>query len=184
MLEISFMQLLVIITILWVFVRGFAALRKKGIDWKRECLLLTVYICIVVVSRIVYFPWHLVDGHIGILRFDAEKILPFWINFRPLTFLNERYHGWALNTYGNIAMFIPVGIFWGLCFKRLDNIFKVTLAGFGFSFLIEVSQLLFYERSSDIDDLILNTTGAFIGALIYFSAVALIKRSKKNTVKV
>ena len=80
-------------------------------------------------------------------------------------------------------MFIPVGIFWGLCFKRLDNIFKVTLAGFGFSFLIEVSQLLFYERSSDIDDLILNTTGAFIGALIYFSAVALIKRSKKNTVK-
>ena len=50
--------------------------------------------------------------------------------------------------------------------------------------MIEVSQLLFYERSSDIDDLILNTTGAFIGALIYFSAVALIKRSKKNTVKV
>ena len=81
-------------------------------------------------------------------------------------------------------MFIPVGIFWGLCFKRLDNIFKVTLAGFGYSFLIEVSQFLFYERASDIDDLILNTTGAFIGALIYFSAVALIKRSKKNTVKV
>ena len=47
-----------------------------------------------------------------------------------------------------------------------------------------MSQLLFYERASDIDDLILNTTGAFIGALIYFSAVALIKRSKKNTVKV
>ena len=60
----------------------------------------------------------------------------------------------------------------------------MALAGFGCSFLIEVSQLLFYERASDIDDLILNTTGVFIGALIYFSAFALIKRSKKNTVKV
>ncbi|HCW04256.1 MAG TPA: hypothetical protein DGK91_06850 [Clostridium sp.] len=65
-------------------------------------------------------------------------------------------------------MFIPVGIVWPICFKKLDNIGKAILAGAIFSLLIEISQLLFYERCSDIDDLILNTAGVAIGALIYF----------------
>ncbi len=171
MVEISFFHMFVIITAIWVLVRIIVSCRNKAVDWKRECMLLTVYICIVVVARIVYFPWHLVDGHIGTLRFDRDQILPLWINFRPFTFLNERYDGWELNIYGNIAMFIPVGFCLGLCFKQLDSILKVTLAGFGFSLLIEISQLLFYERGSDIDDLILNTAGTLIGAVIYFGVV-------------
>ncbi|WP_242829764.1 VanZ family protein [Butyrivibrio sp. XPD2006] len=38
--------------------------------------------------------------------------------------------------------------------------------------LIELSQLLFYDRCSDIDDIILNTAGICIGALIYFKATS------------
>ncbi len=179
MIEISFAQMLVFISVVWVFVRGYIAWKNRRINWKRECLLLTVYICIVVISRIVYFPWHLVDGHIGVLRFDASKIFPLWVNFKPLTFLHERYDGWKLNVFGNIAMFIPVGICWPLCFKQLDNLGKAVLAGACYSLLIEVSQLLFYERGSDVDDLILNTTGVLIGSVIYFIIAALVKRSKK-----
>ena len=65
-------------------------------------------------------------------------------------------------------MFIPVGIVWPVCFKKLNNFGKTVLAGAAYSFLIEMSQLLFYDRGTDIDDLILNTTGVVIGALIYF----------------
>ena len=180
MFEITFLHAVVIISICWVVIRSFFAFRNKSVDWKRECLLLTVYICIIVVTRIVYFPWHLVDGHIGTLKFDAEKIMPLWINYHPLTFLTERYDGWLRNIFGNIAMFIPVGICWGLCFKRLNSVSKVTLAGFGYSLLIEISQIFFYERGSDIDDLILNATGAFIGALLYFGITGAIKKLKKN----
>ena len=181
MFEITFVQLFVLITAVWLLVRGFCASRNKCVNWKRECLLLTVYICIVVISRIVYFPRHLVNGHIGTLKFDAGKILPLWLNYRPFTFLKERYSGWKGNIIGNIAIYIPVGICWGLCFKQLNNVFKVTLAGFGLSLFVELSQLLFYERASDIDDLILNTVGAFIGALIYFGIAAWLNRSGRKS---
>ena len=64
-------------------------------------------------------------------------------------------------------MFILVGIVWSICFKKLDTIGKTILAGLGFTLLIEITQLFFYERCSDIDDIILNTTGVAIGSLIY-----------------
>ena len=44
-----------------------------------------------------------------------------------------------MNIIGNIAMFIPVGIVWPICFKELDSIEKTVLAGAGFSLLIEKS---------------------------------------------
>lgn len=76
-----------------------------------------------------------------------------------------------MNIIGNITMFIPVGIIWPICFKKLDTPAKTILAGFGYSLLIELSQLLLYERLTDIDDLILNTIGVTIGAFIYFGIV-------------
>ncbi|SEU00245.1 VanZ like family protein [[Clostridium] aminophilum] len=115
-----------------------------------------------------------VEGHIGSLVFDAEKIIPLWINPVPIIHLFDVYDGWQINIIGNIAMFIPVGLAWPFCFKKLDTIGKTVFAGAGFPLFIEITQLAFYERSSDVDDLILNTAGIFIGASIYFG----IKRRK------
>ncbi len=156
------------ITVLWLLVRGCLAFLHKGFSLKREAQLLMVYICFVVLARIVYFPWHHVDGHIDTLRFDAAQILPFWLNLIPIVHLFDIYDGWQMNIIGNITMFIPVGIVWPVCFKKLDSVWKATAAGAGLSLFIEITQLLFYERSSDVDDLLLNTTGALIGALICF----------------
>jgi glycopeptide antibiotics resistance protein len=83
------------------------------------------------------------------------------------------YDGWQINIIGNITMFIPVGLAWPLCFKKLDTIGKTVLVGAGFPLFIEITQLPFYDRCSDVDDLILNTTGIFIGALIYFGVTRL-----------
>ena len=168
MIEITFWNLFLLITIVWLGIRITAAVRNHKVNWLYEVKLLTVYICIIVISRIVYFPWHLENGHIGTLVFDSGRILPFWLNVVPFVHLFDIYEGWQRNLYGNIAMFIPVGLAWPFCFKKLDSIRKVVLAGFGFSLFIELSQLLFYDRGSDIDDLITNTTGVFIGAIIYF----------------
>lgn len=176
MLEITYTQMFIFITLVWIALRAFIAFRNRKIDWKREALLITVYICFVVIARIVYFPWHLEDGHIGKLVFDADRIIPVWCNFIPFTFLRETYDGWKMNIIGNITMFIPVGVSWPLCFKKLDNVWKAALAGFGLSLFIELTQIPFFDRSSDIDDLILNTAGALIGACIYF----LIKKAKNK----
>ena len=60
-------------------------------------------------------------------------------------------------------MFIPLGIVWPSVFKELNTAFKTIVMGAVFSLCIEVLQLPFYDRVSDIDDLILNLCGILIG---------------------
>ena len=73
-------------------------------------------------------------------------------------------------------MFIPVGVVWPYVFKELDKPWKAVLAGVAFSLVIEILQLPFYDRVSDIDDLILNSLGYFTGYGIYL----LIKKQNKQ----
>ena len=177
MLEITYKGLFIFITCLWILLRMICNIKTHKLDWKYEAKLMTVYICLVVIARFVYLPMRLVDGNIGSLFFDVEKIFPIWINLTPIIHMFDAYDGWLINIIGNITMFIPVGIVWPLCFKKLDNIGKTVLVGAGFPLFIEITQLPFYDRCSDIDDLILNTTGIFVGAIIYF-AIKGLKRHK------
>lgn len=181
MFEITYWEMFIVITILWILTRTIVGIKKGSFSLREEALMLLVYICIVVIARIVNFPMHHVDGHIGTMKFDSTKIFPLWVNLVPIVHLFDVYDGWQMNIIGNITMFIPVGIVWPVCFKKLDNIGKVILAGAGFSLIIEIFQLLFYERCSDIDDLILNTTGVAIGAVIYFVLINLRQRKRPVT---
>ena len=165
------------ITLIWIISRIIVCTINKKFTLKRELQLLMVYVCIVVICRMVYFPLHQVDGHIGTLTFDKNRVFPFWTNIKPFTFIWERYDGWKVNIVGNITMFIPVGIVWPVCFKKLNNFPNTLLAGTAFSLLIEISQLPFSDHCSDIDDILLNTTGFAIGALIYFA----VSRMSKNS---
>ena len=69
-----------------------------------------------------------------------------------------------INFLGNIVMFIPIGFFVKLLWDVSGA--KAILAGLFTSMFIEVSQL-FLARSSDVDDLLLNTVGAAIGVLFF-----------------
>ncbi|WP_235848959.1 MULTISPECIES: VanZ family protein [Bacillaceae] len=75
--------------------------------------------------------------------------------------------------YGNIIMFIPFGILLPLTveyFKKSNKavrIMPVVFLGMVFSFMIEVNQFVFTNRVANIDDIILNTTGALLGVLFY-----------------
>lgn len=178
MFEITYKGLLVFITLAWIVTRAICGIKNRKVDWKYEVKLLTVYICLVVIARIVYFPMRLVEGRIGSLFLDIEKIFPLWINLIPIVHLFDVYDGWLINIIGNVAMFIPVGLAWPFCFKKLDTIGKTVVAGAGFPLLIEITQLPFYDRCSDVDDLILNTTGILIGALLYFGAKRIKTRKK------
>lgn len=168
MLEITYWELFTFITILWILIRSVIAVKNHKVTFAREAQMLLVYICIIVIARIVDFPWHHINGKIGTMKFDVSKILPPWLNLIPIVHLFDVYDGWQMNIIGNITMFIPVGIVWPVCFKKLNTIGKTILAGAGFTLFIEITQLFFYERCSDIDDIILNTAGVAIGALIYF----------------
>ena len=179
MFEITYKELLIFITLAWIVTRAVCGIRNKKADWKHEAKLLTVYICLVVIARFVYFPLHLVEGRIASLIMDIDKIFPLWINLIPIVHLFDVYDGWLINIIGNVTMFIPVGLVWPFCFQKLDTLGKTVLAGAGFSLFIEITQLPFFDRCSDVDDLILNTTGILIGALIYFG-IKLLKNCKNR----
>jgi len=62
----------------------------------------------------------------------------------------------------NILMFVPFGVIVGI--KK--NLKQTVLIGMGFSLVIEIIQLISARGSFDVNDLLWNTLGTFIGALL------------------
>jgi len=166
------------ISAIWLLVRGYFAIRTRTVCWKREAQLLLVYICLIVVARFTFCPFGKVDGQIQPLLFDPALIFPPRINLVPLKYLLDYLIAGeaVLNTVGNTAMFIPIGIIWPAVFRKLDTHGKIIAAGVGFSLCIEILQLPFFDRVTDIDDLILNSLGFLMGYGIYL----LVKKSRKK----
>ena len=182
MFRISYTTMVVSISIIWCLVRTICGVKAKSVDWKREIQLLLVYICIVVVARFTFFPFSTVNGKVQPLVFESGKAFPFRINWIPLINLLDYpdKRDILLNLIGNTTMFIPLGIVWPSVFKGLNTHGKVMAAGFGVSLCIEILQLPFYDRVSDVDDLLLNTLGFAVGYLIYLLAKRLIKMAKRE----
>lgn len=180
MIYISYPFLITFISILWVLVRIHFFTKAKSFSWKREAQLMLVYICIVVVARFTFFPFGKVDGQIQPLVFDAANAFPPRINLLPFVYMTD-YPSTGeilLNFVGNTFMFLPLGIVWPVVFRQLNTHRKVILAGISASLLIEILQLPFFDRVSDIDDLILNSLGFLMGYGIYLLVQA-VKRNKK-----
>lgn len=68
---------------------------------------------------------------------------------------------------GNFIMLLPLGIFLPLLYKRISGFFGVLLISLLASATIELLQLITSFRSTDVDDIFLNTLGACTGFLIY-----------------
>lgn len=79
---------------------------------------------------------------------------------------NEHVSDWEsvslVNVVGNMLIFTPIGLFVPMLWRKLNAWWKVFLVGFGMTCLIESIQF-FIGRSTDIDDVILNTVGVMIG---------------------
>lgn len=172
MIQFYYGPTVLVISLIWIAVRAFFAVRQKKISWKRELQLLLVYICIVVVVRFTFFPFFKIDGKIQPLIFDAALMFPPRINLIPfVNLLNyEVFKEILINVIGNTAMFIPLGVIWPSVFKQLNTHGKVFTAGIATSLIIEILQLPFFDRVSDIDDLILNTVGFMSGYGLYLLA--------------
>lgn len=71
-----------------------------------------------------------------------------------------------IDTVLNIVLFVPLGFFLPLLYKKYSRISNIALTGFLFSLSIEIVQM-FGRGSTDINDLITNTVGASLGYFIY-----------------
>ena len=91
------------------------------------------------------------------------------VNLEPFKTINI-YQTLGKQIMGNFVMLLPLGIYLPLMYRRLRkayHFFVVLLICFLVSVAIELLQLATSYRSTDIDDVILNTLGGAAGFLIY-----------------
>ena len=177
--------------------RRMAALgRKKLISTpaRENCLLLFVLFS-AGLAGLTLFPtklWKYVMNYVlypefRVYRFDLRSFYPPWEVvvaktdyrnlFSPFQEILRGLRGgpWVFfMLLGNIGMFLPLGFFPALLWRR-PRWWKSMLIGFAASVTIEFVQF-FIGRSTDIDDVILNTTGALLGYWLFCLTRALFPR--------
>lgn len=105
-----------------------------------------------------------------IFRFEVNYGEP-QINLTLFSDLIKVYKNVGLKEFlrlflGNIGWFIPFGFLMPMLLRN-KSVLKVAVLGFVFSFVIEILQFVFRKGVAELDDLILNTLGAFIGYVLY-----------------
>lgn len=86
----------------------------------------------------------------------------------------------VMNLGGNIAAFVPFGLFLPLLSRRMRSVLRVTLISFEVSLMVELIQLVTRVGSCDVDDLILNTLGGFLGYLCFRIVWALYRKGSRE----
>ena len=182
MISIPFWAAETALALVWIAVRAALWLRKRRIDWKREAVLLLMYVNLAVLLRIAFFPMARLNGRVQPLVLFTAALRPFRINLIPFVRLRDYAfrRDLLLNIVGNVVMFIPSGIILPTLYKRLDGFWRSLAAGAGISLCIELLQLPFSVRASDIDDLLMNTLGAALGYALFAAAKAVRRSRKKN----
>lgn len=134
-----------------------------------------VYIAVVAALTIV--PTHL--SRIRSVDPDHINIIPFGYSFRCYRIALYQYPQQMVsclrNTFGNIVLFVPLGMLLPLLMIRFRSLKRVLLVALCTSLTIETIQFFLRfvgnPRAVDIDDVLLNTLGACIGFVIYRAGV-------------
>ena len=96
-----------------------------------------------------------VQGQLAdVLKFLHAHGIPAWFNYR------------FVESAANVLLFVPVGVVASLAFVDKPW-WQIGVFGFLVSSCIEVGQLLFlHNRFASLQDVVTNTSGAIIGALL------------------
>ncbi|TYS34546.1 VanZ family protein [Bacillus pumilus] len=142
---------------------------KRFIYLRTEMVLACLFIYTNVLLYLTVFP----------NRFSAPKD-QVSVNLMPLQSIYQNLHAYHhgypnlvfLNLAGNILLFVPLGFFLYQAFRTM-RWQKAILAGFFLSTMIELLQWMFSQsgiitRSSDVDDILLNTLGTALGCILFW----------------
>lgn len=106
-----------------------------------------------------------------LLRFPQFTISPNWTPFETISHYLH-IGGWemAKNLLGNIIVFMPLGFLLPCLDGELRSAVLVTIFALSVSLLIESLQYVSGQRVADVDDVLLNTLGGFLG-YVAFAAI-------------
>lgn len=147
-------------------------------DIRREIVTTTLVVYLFVVASITIIPTHV--STIRSSHSDHINLIPGDYSFRCYRnawSTNKDLKAFCvINTVGNVALFLPLGILLPLASRRFHLLKRVVLLALCLSLGIELLQFMLRflgnPRSVDIDDVILNTLGAFCGFVFYKALIA------------
>lgn len=149
--------------------------RKKQLGFRTNIMREFLMLLFAVYLMLLFTQTFIVNSGENII-----KLVPFQViltEFANALFSASERQEFLFNVLGNIAVFVPIGILcpmiWG------GDILRTGKIGLFISVLIEVGQLPI-DRTSDVDDLFLNTTGAVIGFCIWKFFDRKIKNAQKR----
>jgi len=145
-------MILIVVVILTTFRLTDIIINKKKIFLYKELLVLLFVIYVICLFHIVTFQ----D-----VNFGTSNYIPFKEMFRYELFSRL----FIKNVMGNVLLFIPYGFFI-VYFLKTKKFYIPLILTFITSITIETIQL-YIGRVFDIDDIILNIVGGFIGYLLY-----------------
>ncbi len=91
-----------------------------------------------------------------------KEIRRFWV-YRDIVGIRS----FLLNVVGNVVGFVPGGFFLPIVSRRSKKWYNTLIISFGFSLCVETVQLVWKVGSFDVDDIMLNVTGAVLGYILY-----------------
>lgn len=147
----------------------------------RELVLNIFFIYILCFLSITLFPLYILFGRSA--HWFSVNIIPVITTVREVSNItnNPNMHNfmvrfWIKNIFGNTLLLMPLGIMLPVLWRKFHELRKTVMFAFCISLCIEVIQLLSsyignVGRAFDIDDIILNTIGAWVGFFIYDKVV-------------
>ena len=154
---------MVFLILLWLFLRFiFLKITCKKIEFKNEIIINCFAIYIISMDVISHESHKL---NLEYLPINLTPIIPLIDNGSIFLMLK--------NILGNILLFLPFGLITPYIFKKLKNLKSMLITSLIISCSIETIQLIEYilsisenTRITDINDIILNVLGSFIGFYI------------------
>ncbi|MBP2243060.1 glycopeptide antibiotics resistance protein [Cytobacillus eiseniae] len=164
--------------------------QKRSVFWLKELIRFLFVLYILMVASVTLFPLYIGASHIE-FSYKVINYIPLISIFRDISQVGIAYSGDTLfmiklivrNVGGNILMFMPLGfllpLLWGK-FKRLKN---TIIIGLIISLSIESLQFVqclfgvVFTRTIDIDDVICNVLGTFLGFCIYKLIILVLGKS-------
>lgn len=149
--------------------------RKKVFDGKKEAVKLLFAVYLFCVVSVTLFPIYIHLDTAPSWEKVRVNLIPFQFlkDFSALIRYDAFYVGIAVkNIAGNILMFMPLGLLAPFVSQRFQSVKSIGILSFCISFCIECIQAIQMYfgiglRITDVDDLILNVCGGFIGYLFY-----------------
>jgi glycopeptide antibiotics resistance protein len=137
-----------------------------------KSILLNLLIAAMALSYAVIMGWLLFYRDRYSFEGYAYNLVPFNTIKRYIIHYDHfNFDIWFKNLFGNIVLFVPIGIFLPLLNKKYKRVLVLTAASIALIAVVELIQLLSKVGSFDIDDIILNTFGALLGLVLTRTAL-------------